>query len=73
MAAIAEQLGTTTVQAADTIFKTCCAMIVKAANKMVTQINSKPVYTVHEFLEGYQIKPRKILLLEGLPDFLHLK
>ncbi|ACN16197.1 putative hydantoinase/oxoprolinase family protein [Desulforapulum autotrophicum HRM2] len=69
MADIAGQLGTTPVQAADTIFKTCCAMIVKVANKMVTQINSKPVYTVHEFLEGYQIKPRKILLLGGPARF----
>ena len=69
MADIARQLGTTPVQAADTIFKTCCAMIVKAANKMVAQINSKPVYTVHEFLEGYQIEPRKILLLGGPARF----
>lgn len=32
---------------------------------MVDRLNSKPVYTVHEFLEGYKISPRKILLLGG--------
>ncbi|MDY0220852.1 MAG: hydantoinase/oxoprolinase family protein [Desulfobacterium sp.] len=70
MTAIAEQLGTTPVKAAETIFKTCCAMIIKEGMKMVAHINSKPVYTVHEFLEGYQIKPVKILLLGGPAPFL---
>jgi N-methylhydantoinase A/oxoprolinase/acetone carboxylase beta subunit len=70
IATIAEQLGTTPVKAAETIFKTLCAMIVKEGIKMVEHINSKPVYTVHEFLEGYQIKIDKILLLGGPAPFL---
>jgi hypothetical protein len=32
---------------------------------MIDKLNSQPVYTVHEFLEGYKISPRKILLLGG--------
>ncbi len=65
MAAIAEKLGTTPLKAAQTIFRTACSRIVEEALKMVDRINRKPVYTVHEFLEGYRIQPRKILLLGG--------
>lgn len=69
ISSIAEQLGISTIEAADNIFKTCCKIIIKEAMKMIDQINSKPVYTVHEFLEGYQIKPQKILLLGGPAQF----
>ncbi|MCP4116761.1 MAG: hydantoinase/oxoprolinase family protein [Desulfobacteraceae bacterium] len=65
MADIAEKLGTTPFKAAETIFQTACSRIVEEAFKMVDRINRKPVYTVHEFLEGYRIQPRKILLLGG--------
>ena len=65
IAAIASQLGLSTRQTAEKIFHQTCTMIVDLASKMVNHINSKPVYTVHEFLEGYQIKPEKILLLGG--------
>jgi hypothetical protein len=32
---------------------------------MVARVNSKPVYTVHEMLEGHTVKPRRILVLGG--------
>lgn len=62
---IAAELGTTPLKAAEIIFQRACAIIVAEAAKMVDRINSKPVYTVHEFLEGYRIEPQKILLLGG--------
>ncbi len=62
---IALELDSTIEEAADQIFKRCCAVILKKTFKMIDKINSKPVYTVHEFLEGYKISPRKILLLGG--------
>lgn len=62
---IADQLSISIEQAADTIFKTCCTIILKKTFEMIDKINSQPVYTVHEFLEGYKISPRKILLLGG--------
>ncbi|MDA3915939.1 MAG: hydantoinase/oxoprolinase family protein [Deltaproteobacteria bacterium] len=62
---IAEKLGMTDKEAADKIFRQCCSTILKKTYKMMDQINSKPVYTVHEFLEGYKINPKKILLLGG--------
>ncbi len=62
---IAAQLGVTDQEAAEKIFRQCCSTILKKTSKMMDQINSQPVYTVHEFLEGYKINPGKILLLGG--------
>lgn len=62
---IATALGTSQTDAADRIFKKCCNIILKKTFEMIDRLNSKPVYTVHEFLEGYKISPRKILLLGG--------
>jgi len=62
---IALELGVTDSEAADQIFKKCCSIILKKTFEMIDKLNSKPVYTVHEFLEGYKISPRKILLLGG--------
>jgi N-methylhydantoinase A/oxoprolinase/acetone carboxylase beta subunit len=63
--AIAMELELTDIEAADQIFKKCCTIILKKTFQMIDKLNSKPVYTVHEFLEGYKISPRKILLLGG--------
>ncbi|MFH2092036.1 MAG: hydantoinase/oxoprolinase family protein [Pseudomonadota bacterium] len=78
---IATQLGLSDTDTAEQIFKTCCAIILKKTFEMVDRLNSQPVYTVHEFLEGYKISPRKILLLGGpapyfakkIQDMYHIK
>ena len=62
---IAMGLNLTDTEAADQIFKRCCTVILKKTFEMIDRLNSKPVYTVHEFLEGYKISPQKILLLGG--------
>ncbi len=62
---IAIKLGLTDIEAADQIFKKCISIILKKTFEMIDKLNSKPVYTVHEFLEGYKISPRKILVLGG--------
>jgi len=62
---IAMELGLTDIEAADQIFKKCCSIILKKTFEMIDRLNSKPVYTVHEFLEEYKISPQKILLLGG--------
>ncbi|WP_022667284.1 hydantoinase/oxoprolinase family protein [Desulfospira joergensenii] len=66
---IAEQLGLTDLEAAEMIFKRCCSIILKKTFEMIDQINSKPVYTVHEFLEGYKLSPEKILILGGPSEY----
>jgi N-methylhydantoinase A len=62
---IAMELGTSIEDAAETIFNSCCKEILTQIRHMVDRINSKPVYTVHELREGYQVKPDKILVLGG--------
>ncbi len=62
---IARELDVDNIEAADLIFKKCCSVILKKTFEMIDKLNSQPVYTVHEFLEGYKISPRKILLLGG--------
>ena len=62
---LAEELGMSMEDTANRIFDQACNMILEAAAKMIDDINSKPVYTVQELLEGYQVKPREILVLGG--------
>jgi hypothetical protein len=52
-------------KAAYMVFDHACRKILTEAEKMVKEINSKPVYTVHELQEGYQVKPKKIMVLGG--------
>ncbi len=63
--AIAKELGISSTETAKHIFHQSCSMILTEAFEMVDRINHKPVYTIHEFLKGYKIKPEKILLLGG--------
>ncbi len=62
---IADALGTSLADAAERIFDLTCDMILEEADKMVNKINGKPVYTVHELLEGYVVEPKKILVMGG--------
>jgi N-methylhydantoinase A len=62
---LAETLKLSVDQTAGKIFDQTCREIIKHANKMVWEINSKPVYTVHEVYEDYTVKPKKVLVLGG--------
>ncbi len=62
---IASELGVPVEKAAYMVFDHACRKILMEAEKMVAEINSKPVYTVHELQEGYQVKPKKIMVLGG--------
>lgn len=65
IAPIAEKLGISVEDAAFEIFDLACQDILTAARKMVERINSKPVYTIKEMLEGYQVVPTHIMILGG--------
>jgi N-methylhydantoinase A/oxoprolinase/acetone carboxylase beta subunit len=67
---IADTVNLSTDETAKLILKTTCKMIVDHSMEMVDRINAKPVYTVHEFMEGYKIKPKNILLLGGPAEYL---
>jgi len=67
--AIARGLDISPAIAARSIVSQTCSTVLDQAFKIIDRINSKPVYTVHDFLEGYRIKPEKILLLGGPADY----
>jgi N-methylhydantoinase A/oxoprolinase/acetone carboxylase beta subunit len=65
LAGLAESLGLTIQEAAERIFNRTCEKILEHAWQMIDRINSQPVYTVHEMLEGHSVSPEKILVLGG--------
>jgi N-methylhydantoinase A/oxoprolinase/acetone carboxylase beta subunit len=62
---LARQLGFSVKSLAAEILDVTCKKISSAARQLVYQINSKPVYTVHELQEGYVVQPKTILVLGG--------
>ncbi|MEM5787177.1 MAG: hydantoinase/oxoprolinase family protein, partial [Syntrophobacteraceae bacterium] len=69
---IAESLGIPLEEAAARVFDTACRLILDSASRMISAINSKPVYTVRELLSGYRVTPREVLVLGGpAPHFAH--
>ena len=65
LAPLAEALGKDVSETAREIFDTACRTILDEAERMIERINAKPVYTVHEMLEGHTVKPQKLLILGG--------
>ena len=62
---LAGSLGMSVKAAAEKIFNHTCEKILAQARQMIDRINSQPVYTVHEMLEGHSVNPEKILVLGG--------
>lgn len=62
---IADDLGCTVEETAEKILDTCCRGIMAAADELLTEMNSRPVYTVHEMVEGLQLEPDVLLVLGG--------
>ena len=57
-------------EAAKDIVNKACATIREEALQMLQEINEKPVYTVHEFLEYRKVTPEKIYLMGGPAEVL---
>ncbi|EGV27968.1 Hydantoinase/oxoprolinase [Thiorhodococcus drewsii AZ1] len=62
---IGERLGLDEHAAAQTLIETACDRILAAVDEMVEQVNAQPVYTIHEMLDGYRIRPTRLLVLGG--------
>jgi N-methylhydantoinase A len=69
IAPLAAALNLTSEQAAEKIFSLTCQNILREAENMVTRLNQKPVYTIHELQEGYHLNPKEILILGGPAPF----
>jgi len=62
---LANALGISVESLANEILVLSCKTILASAQHLITRINRKPVYTVHELQEGYQVRPQHILILGG--------
>jgi len=66
---LANQLDLSVISTAQKVLTIACQKILSEAEKMIQRINSKPVYTVHEILQGKQVNPTDILALGGPAPF----
>ncbi|MDY0361109.1 MAG: hydantoinase/oxoprolinase family protein [Desulforegulaceae bacterium] len=63
---ISEKINIPMKETAEKIVDITAQYIVDSFNSMVSDINNKPVYTLHDFLDGYVLNPQAILVL-GAP------
>ena len=62
---LADQMGVSVESLAEQVIDTACRAMLAAAERLTAHINGKPVYTLHEFKEGYRVQPRSALILGG--------
>jgi N-methylhydantoinase A len=62
---VADKMGVPLEALAEQVIETACRAMLTAAERLTAHINGKPVYTLHEFKEGYQVRPQSILVLGG--------
>jgi N-methylhydantoinase A/oxoprolinase/acetone carboxylase beta subunit len=65
ISAVAKMLNLSSEAAAFKIFDQACKLILSEIQDMAARVNSKPVYTIHELRDGYQVNPKKILIIGG--------
>jgi len=65
LAPLADKMGVPIEALADQVVEAACRAMLAAAERLTVQINGKPVYTLHELKEGYQVRPRSVLVLGG--------
>lgn len=70
MESVGQQLGTSAERAATAVMAQMCEAIAGKVRAMVEEINSKPVYTIHELLEGKQVAPRQLIVVGGPAPYL---
>ena len=47
------------------IFEKTCQGVASAVSAMIEEINNKPVYTIHELLEGKKLRPSRLFIVGG--------
>jgi N-methylhydantoinase A/oxoprolinase/acetone carboxylase beta subunit len=67
---LADQLNLSVEAASTQVIESACRSIMDGTRVMMEEINSKPVYTVHELWEGSRIVPEHLIILGGpAPQF----
>ena len=67
---LAGELGRTPEQTANAIMDQVCATIAAKVRSMIAEVNSKPVYTIHEMLEGKELLPSEAIVVGGPAPYL---
>jgi len=62
---IGREMNVSLKDTAERIFDLACRKIVDAIRDLIQEINRKPVYTIHEMLEGRVIEPRMLHVVGG--------
>ncbi len=62
---IAKRAGCQVHEAAKIIFNQTCSKIAISVKEMVEEINNRPVYTIHEMLEGKKLTPETLHVVGG--------
>jgi N-methylhydantoinase A len=62
---LASQLNLDTVSMARDIMDKTVSYIADNVDKIIEEINNKPVYTIHDLLEGKKIKPQMVYVVGG--------
>jgi N-methylhydantoinase A/oxoprolinase/acetone carboxylase beta subunit len=65
LAPVAQAMGVSLDALAEQVIDTACRAMLAAAERLTAHVNGKPVYTLHEFKEGYQVRPSAVLVLGG--------
>ncbi|MFP4474064.1 MAG: hydantoinase/oxoprolinase family protein [Desulfatibacillaceae bacterium] len=65
MVQVGEALGCDPASAADMVLTTMANTIVESAMAFVHHINSRPVYTIYEVIEGVRVHPESVVVLGG--------
>ncbi|MDO8306172.1 hydantoinase/oxoprolinase family protein [Herminiimonas sp.] len=70
MESLASTLQQTPQQVAKSIVDSMCASIAAKVTQMISEVNSKPVYTIHELLEGKTLHPQQLIAVGGPAPYL---
>jgi N-methylhydantoinase A/oxoprolinase/acetone carboxylase beta subunit len=65
LAPLAEQLGMSVDQLGVATLKQVSRVIAEAVEDFVTEVNTRPVYTIHELLEGHKVSPERAVVVGG--------
>ncbi len=65
MAELASKLNKSVAETALAVIDQTSAIIADSVREMLTEINNKPVYTIHELLEGKTISPKRLYVVGG--------
>ena len=65
IASVSKDFGETTEATAQAIMDLACETIAAKVRSMIAEVNSKPVYTIHEMLEGKVLSPTDAIVVGG--------